>query len=819
MQQQVLTQWLKQQQPVLEKIILESAQKFVAAHEGHPNFGYDLQCAQTETYNLTQGTDLCYDRYTTPVAYSLWYQARRINTFITLFQDKLLEACQSGAPVEVFDLGAGTGCVQLCFGLVSVACQRLSKAQPMLRIINVDSSPFMLEYLRSYLWPQAIQHYPELKNLPVEYHVYSWSNKQELSVTNPWICASYLFDSSENKEYLEYNFNELIKAFDPAKILMLTSAQPNKREMMETISVTLRKQAYKLVRSAHQNPVFQGTLEEVTAYRAFLKSTYHLQASHDVSWSDNRFAALALEKAQSGFAFNTDVRPEGLDLFNPPLRVRREVQLNDMQKKAARFEEVPSVIIGPAGCGKSIVITEKIINILEHYQWRKPLHILVTTFNKLLLKQLRAWLCDLLESRNMPATVRDYKQPPDGTGFVKTGEQECITIELMNFETLPGMVGHIGMCSYDRSSHIEFLEKVIQEVRTDSGIRENVMQDVLNPAFIMEEYHRVIFGLQCRIELGEDHYQQLPRTGRGQKLDRGDRRKAVWQVLKRYESWMYSGPWANSFTGRRQQFLDKLKATSLTQPFDYVFVDEFQDCTQADFEIMSRMLSNVNNLVIGGDLAQAVHIGKTGAIPRDEAMSRRKKHVLKGSYRLPYRICEAIHPLSKYITSSTEDKEGTEEITPYKGAPPGARPIFLYAGTNGELAAKLVHIKQLYAPFSLHSMTILEADQELCKCIAKLKHPVETSTILKLKGLEKEFVVWSLQAGIEFEKEVFEFAYTIMTRTNCLLVIAASPAANPVYFPVLRHLTENRIIFWDESSHSFFSQAKERRFEMEMQYS
>ena len=116
-------------------------------------------------------------------------------------------------------------------------------------------------------------------------------------------------------------------------------------------------------------------------------------------------------------------------------------------------------------------------------------------------------------------------------------------------------------------------------------------------------------------------------------------------------------------------------------------------------------------------------------------------------------------------------------------------------------------------------MTILEADHELCGCIADLRQRVETSTILKLKGLEKELVVWSLQAEIEFEKEVFEFAYTIMTRTNCLLIIAASRAAKSVYFPVLRYLTENRIIFWDESSQSFFSQARERQFEMGMEYS
>ena len=97
----------------------------------------------------------------------------------------------------------------------------------------------------------------------------------------------------------------------------------------------------------------------------------------------------------------------------------------------------------------------------------------------------------------MLVTIHDYKQPSDGTGFIKTGEQECIIIRLMNFEILPGMIGNIGMRSYDKASHIEALGQIIREVRAESGLRENVMQDVLNPSFLMEEYRRVILGFSA----------------------------------------------------------------------------------------------------------------------------------------------------------------------------------------------------------------------------------------------------------------------------------------------------------------------------------
>jgi hypothetical protein len=808
-----LASWLDNQKLTIENIILEAAQQFVKEHQQQPNFGYDLKCAQEEAYNLGDGKDLCYDRLTTPLAYSLWYQARRINVFLSHYLDKVIEACVAGRPVEIFDLGAGTGCVQFCFGLAAVACMRLKKSFPLLRVINVDSSPFMLDYLQKHLWPAAVRHFPELSKMAVEYHVYSWSNKGDLSIANPWICASYLFDSSDNEAYLVSNFNELIGAFEPEKILMLSSRQENKKRLMNALSQKLKEKKYQSFTLNDPANVFTGTLQQVNNFRQGLVSKYSLKASsYPVSWSDKSFTAIGLERKQSGFSFDVRRKPEVLDIFNPPLRIRRDVALNEDQKRAAQFETRPSIITGPAGCGKSIVVTEKIINILEHYKWQGPLRILVTTFNISLLKQLRGWITDLISAKGKGIHQHYYRltnNENDGTGKLSTGDNLSIVIEFTHFEMLGKYVGKIKFLPYDEEVHVQKLAAIVTEVRQELNIPDRNMKNILTPNFLLEEYHRIIYGMQCRINLGEQVYLDIDRTGRGKGLDRTAQRPAIWRSLRKYAIWMNTDKNAGqSFMARRQLLYNGLKDGTIDTKFDHVFVDEFQDCTKTDFEIMNMLLHNTNNLVLAGDLAQAVHIGKSGFIPKDADSGNRKRHPLKGSYRLPFRICEAIYPLSKQINKVSINKDETPEITPYKGAPPGARPIVVCASDSTGLAKKIQAIKAAYSVFDLKRVTIMEKDDELCRAIRQFGIPVETTTILRLKGLEKEFIVWSLQADIEYEDEVLEFAYTIMTRTNCMLVIALSNKAREIYLPVLNYLEKERLIFWDDESASQFSARK-----------
>lgn len=259
-----------------------------------------------------------------------------------------------------------------------------------------------------------------------------------------------------------------------------------------------------------------------------------------------------------------------------------------------------------------------------------------------------------------------------------------------------------------------------------------------------------------------------------------------------------------SFTLRRQYLLSKLNNNQINFKYDYILVDEFQDCTEADFKIFYSLIKDPNKFTIGGDLAQAVHIGLAASIPRDENMAKRKPFPLEGSYRLPVRISECISNLSLAINKRFSNKEGTSNIIPYKGSPPGARPIVVYGENSDQLVEKLVAIFNEYKIFDLKNNCILERDYPLKNALTAKEIEIDSDSILSLKGLEKEAVIWSTYISLEFEKEAFEFAYTIMTRTSGILIIAITEQTQEVYKKVLGLLNKERLIFWDRNSEEKF---------------
>ena len=256
--------------------------------------------------------------------------------------------------------------------------------------------------------------------------------------------------------------------------------------------------------------------------------------------------------------------------------------------------------------------------------------------------------------------------------------------------------------------------------------------------------------------------------------------------------------------------------------FTHIFVDEFQDCTLADYQLFYGLAKDNNEVVLTGDYAQAVHLGASSNAPRaidlfqtgKPIMKRRTVHHLKGSYRLPFRITECLRPLSEHINNSRSDVD-VNIINPYRGAPPGARPILVYASSEDEMMKKLAWIHNHYQIFNFEGfgtdgrrqITILENDYSLCKKINDTykQDLATTDTILRLKGMEKDCIVWSTRIGVNTPGDEDYFVYTILTRTRSVLIIALFDETIDRYREIVKLFPKDRLMLWDGETAEYYN--------------
>ncbi len=821
-----LIEWLKQQHSTLDKIIANAGKEFhkdALEVRSKEQFGFDLAECQNESYNLKNNKDLCYDRPNIPFCYSLWYHGRRVNTFLSYFAKTIFNIPATEKQIEIFDLGAGTGAVQWAVGLVYHKMKEEGRQLPKIRLVNVDTSPFMLYYSKDYLWKYFIIEYKHCQDFSndIEYEINSWNNSRNISVTNPWITASYLFDISDTKDGKnEYKtavlrgFNEIIDKYNPSTFLLLTAL--SKEQLIDEVSKEFDSSKYIIEKIKYTSLILNGSLQEVSRLRTGLLNSYRtyfhtreaLSIGNTASWNDVSFVGTIITKRQKEMRIVFDEHLN-MKLYNPPIIIRREINLNDDQQRAAQHTEKPTIISGPAGCGKSVVITERIKNLVEKKgeEYNPNLKILLSTFNKGLIHCLKNWLISILDS----AKIEKIESYYDEFKFYFKNSS-VVNIRLMHFDILPTRLGigirqlNVGNNDY----HKQLISECITELKKEKGITTNVHDNVLNPDFISEEYHRVIYGLNID---SIDEYLTIKRSGRPRlETGFGGKRELIGELIfKKYLTKISNGA-MESFVTKRHRFLKQLNRNEVATKFTHIFVDEFQDCTKSDYEIFFSLLSDPNHFVIAGDIAQAITLGNKIAvnqIPRlrmEEGMGRRDFITLKGSYRVPFRIVEAIREISTLFNpKKLEEQDWSNLLTPYKGSPPGARPIIVYASTVKELNPKIRIICKSFNCFNINEVTILEGDDTISDYLNQ--NDIKASkkdTILRLKGLEKTCVLWSTQKDIQYKDEVAEFVYTILSRTSGILLIVLTTQTLKKYHKIIKLLRKDRLILWDRETKENF---------------
>lgn len=807
-----ITTWIKSKQEILEEVLCNTGDKYVKDFQlsSNSNFLYDLKQCEIESLNLSRSKDLCYDRPSIGLSYAMWYLGRRVNTSLSYIIDLYAEnVIYKKTCLNLFDLGAGTGAVQIALGLCQAAAIDLKMiSYPQIRIVNIDTSPFMLEYNRSYLWDEFKKKF-HVTGIDPTFEMNSWVNNTSVNFTSPIIVTSYLFDSSENINTAKKYFASIINKNKPSNIILLTSY--NKKSVLNTVTDELTTLGYGKMNLTY-NSTFSGGMRMLKNWRTTFneKSNENIFSNYTPSWEERSFYAqrLLIKSAETGDlfeSFNIDIN--SLNLYSNPLKIRRSIKLNTQQKDAAKSNNSPTIITGPAGCGKSVVITERIKNLCEELNYEESISILLTTFNKSLLKYLGNWLEDILDNR--------FTRRQGNRFYFKENSSPNITI--YNFDVLPTTL----KITYKTNTLIfdyeikRYITKAVNEICSDITVDYKDYSNILDEDFLLDEYVRVIYGQQHDTFMD---YLQGERTGRpyslGKQVNNKFRRELIWKVVTKFLLLLEDDK-KDTIHTRRHKLLKQLRKNILTgAKYSHIFVDEFQDCTQADYQIFYGLLKNNNNLVIAGDFAQAVHLGNSASIPREDEVFRGKQKMknfaskkLEGSYRLPFRVSECIKPLSEKIKIGNI---ASDIITPYKGSPPGARPIIVYGNNTNEITSKILRLIWYYQPFSVISkegIAILEKDKELEKLLNQNKGNINftTDTILRLKGLERQCIIWSTRAKIQDEEEIYNFVYTILTRTSSILIIALFPDTPEYVWDILKMFDEDKLILWDEASKRIFS--------------
>jgi DNA helicase-2/ATP-dependent DNA helicase PcrA len=806
-----LIAYIHDQKDVLDNIIASAGSDFCNEYKNNSNFAFDLEQCNIEALALSEKDDLCYDRPCTPLSYTIWYQGKRINAFLFYFS-KLLFDSRDEESIQIFDLGAGAAAVQCACRVVLNGMESLGIKTPVVSIVNIDTSPLMLKYHYDFILPKMIKAFP-LAKISSKYEVISWNRNPKDVYSNNWIVASYLFDHSENIDHVKEGFYNLVNSIQPNKLLLITAFR--KRQFVKAVTDHLSKNYKSVVYENHS--IYTGMMNKTAEFRKELHEEFGITVTNTPWWKDlnNWVHAELLENKNPIKKLAFDL-PDSINLFNPPFVVRRDIILNEKQILASLDDGKPTIIVGPAGCGKSIVLSERIKNIIIDYSSKGKLsdvQILLTTFNKELETNLKKWIEELLSDKGFKID-QNYTHTYVTDKFGKQG-----AIQYYHFDVLPTKLGRIfGDIVFDYGL-IQMLQKIIgTQHNKNYTITEN--DKCKNPEFLLQEYFRVWIGNNIQ---NKNEYLAVKRKGRGENLG-SNQRNFIANVFIELEEELIR-PRENreirtTFAQRRKWLLKKIADGEVGPTFSHIFVDEFQDCTQMDYSIFYGLLKDNNNLVLAGDFAQSVHIGSVSDIPRldnsdGERMLKRKTHELHGSYRLPYRITECIKPISRHIKLNNHAE--ASELIAYKGAPPGVRPILIYESNETEMAKRILEITNSYKSYGIlnsegitvDKITILEKDELLRNALNMLKTNIaESDTILRIKGLEKRCVVWSTKTIPENSDEIYNIAYTILTRTSCILIIALYPGLKENGSAILRILDSKRLLFWNQKSIDEYNKIK-----------
>lgn len=769
---------------VLDRIVADACRELVDRHAADWS-SWEIGNGLKDLLELNDGRDCCYDRPSIGVSYALWYHVRRTHDALAFVLPLL---SRLSGDLRIIDLGCGTGATATAAALMAFDGQLAARR---VTVEGIDSSAAMLE-----TGTAIHQHLDKALGTSVEakFELKSWDELRPEPADKTILVGGYLLDRSDfdRRDEIARRISRLSDTLDAAGAVLTTA--PSKQQDLIHLRTKLIEEDWTVIEPTR--PVNNWSVRKLHECAIARHQIYA-----DCVGLDPKAVRLApFSRAKSSPELLAIRRPRGragATLFD-----LRSGRLHDPEQIAAASPEGGlTIIVGAAGSGKSMVLAERIAATVDQQVAAGKLStkILVTAFNKGVIDQLAAWTKESLDSLHQGEFA--LQAPEDGVRLIeRTSGSARVCIRLLNRDKLPGRV--FG-CPF-RVGLIEHWEPEIR--RRKSELKPALaprLQKQISAEFVKAEYEQVILGLEC---FDKDTYLRVVRVGRGQALQAGDR-EIVWRLV--------TEPKLYTHQSRRLEAVKKFcpaieagRQVELGDPFDYVFVDEFQDFTPAELKLLARVPPDPNKFCIAGDESQALHLGTSYRRPAIKGR-RWTPHKLSGSYRLPLRICEALKPLADDLeaahSENRQDEPDTVLLRSRKAAVPGPRPIVV-AGSE-RLSADIRQIAKAFepnfpqSPRTREPILLIDGDRALGESLRTADvGPFTRGSPERFKGLEWPFVLISDKAAAPRSEAIDEWVFTALTRTSSVLVIVLWPDGRADLKRLFARLRFDRLLPWDESA-------------------
>lgn len=345
--------------------------------------------------------------------------------------------------------------------------------------------------------------------------------------------------------------------------------------------------------------------------------------------------------------------------------------LNNMQKKAVLHEKGPLLVLAGAGSGKTRVLTTSIAYLIEEKNI-DPRNIIAITFTNKAANEMKERISNLL---NMDVSHL----------WIGTFHSICARILRMNIDK----IGYDkNFTIYDSSDQKTLVKEIINELgfKEDITPREalNVISQAKNKSMTPDEF----LQLNTYYTKGDSYY----------------------EIYKKYEEkkFYYNALDFDDLIDKVLYLFSKDIETLkfYQEKFQYVFVDEYQDTNNSQYELIKYFSGFHNNITVVGDADQSIYSFRGADISNILNFEKDFKDADVIKLEQNYRSTDRILDTANVLIENNSERKDKNLWTDNKN---GSKPIYRSTNVESEEAKFVLdNIKELtYQGYDAKDFAIL----------------------------------------------------------------------------------------------------------------